>query len=243
MYTTLEKARPGLKDGIDSVVSTGAAAAIIAFGSPLFREKGEDLSVYPWVNDAPEISFSSNFVTSNAIVATVAGVALAAVNFATDHATTFAALVAALEAVPGVSVAASDAVARTITLNYAVGDVKTSLSVSFAVTGGASQATATVRAGTTRVLGGVALRTAKEVVLDGGAYKMEYDVTDPVNVITVGRVWVNTADAVNSFAKAGITAAGAWTDDLTAAYLTPFTFLSSTSTADLAKLKVDELSA
>lgn len=241
MYGTVDESLPGQKVGNEAVVDTCAAPAAldVAFGIPVFREEAEDVVAYPWVNDAPSVKFSADFVASNSIVATVAGSALAAVVFATDHATTFAALVAALEAVDGVTVTASSATARTISLSYLKAGAKTSLPLSFAITGGASQPTATVSAGTTRILGGVTLRTFGDI--RDGAW--QYGPTDPMNVLTRGVVAVKTADAVSSYNPVYITAAGAWTDEATGNYETTFTWKTSVSAAGMANVKVQGLSA
>lgn len=233
-YNELEKALPGLKYGLDGKVATGAAQAPISFGKPVFASKGEENKVGPLVNDKATIGFSADFVASNVIAGTVTINGGTAVNYsvtyATSHAATFAALVAALDAIPGIEVVSSNATTRAIVLS-ANGLL---LAVTGAVTGGASQATVTVTAGTEMVLRGVALRTAKNLV-NGVA---RYEKQDPVNVLTEGQIWVETADKVDAHAQAYLTSGGEWTDEASGNTATPFTFRSSTSGAGLARLEV-----
>ena len=233
-YNELDKALPGLKYGLDGKVATGAAQSAIAFGAPVFASKGEENRVGALVNDKATVAFDANFVTANVVAGTVTingGTAVNySVNFNTNHATTFAALVAALDAISGIEVVSFDATARTIVLS-ANGLL---LAVTGAVTGGATQAAVTVTAGTDMVLRGVALRTAK--ILVNGLSR--YEITDPVNILTDGEVWVNTADAVDAHKQAYLASGGAWTDEASGNTATPYTFRSSTTAAGLARLEV-----
>ena len=233
-YNELDKALPGLKYGLDGKVATGAAESPINFGAPVYASKGEENKVGPLVNDKASIGLDASFVTGNTIAGTVTINGGTAVNYSvafdTNHATTFAALVAALDAISGIEVVSFDATARTIVLS-ANGLL---LAVTGAVTGGASQAAVTVAAGTDMVLRGVALRTAK-IIVNGLS---RYEVTDPVNILTEGQVWVNTADAVDAHKQAYLTSAGAWSDEASGNTATPYTFRSSNTAAGLARLEV-----
>ena len=234
MYGEYEKALAGLKYGLESDIGTGAAKAIIQFGAPVLRKSGDDVGAY-----APEsvtATFSANFVTSNSIVAKVAGVTLAAVVFATDHATTFAALVAAIAAVPGVTVVASDATTRTITVKVA----GQATGLSFTITGGASQATVAMALASGYSFGGVALRVQKgKVRSTDDSIGARYDLTEPVPMLKRGGIWVHTADSVASFKAAYLTTDGAWTDESAGNIaISGLIFESSTTAAGLAQLAV-----
>ena len=232
-YNELDKALPGLKFGLDGKVATGAAQAPISFGKPVFASKGEENKVGPLVNDKATIGFSADFVASNVIAGTVTvnGTTVnCGVTYASSHAVTFATFAAALDAIEGIEVVSSNATTRAIVLS-ANGLL---LAVTGAVTGGASQATVTVTAGTEMVLRGVALRTAKNLV-NGVA---RYEAKDPVNVLTEGQIWVATADKVDAHAQAYLTSGGAWTDEASGNTATPYTFRSSTAGAGLARLEV-----
>ena len=229
-YGTLDKALPGLLYGIESDVRSGAANAAIDFGAPVFIDVGEDVKVRPFVKDETIVTYDADFVASNSIAASVNGVAITPVVYATSHAATFAALVAALDALSGVDIVSSNATTRVIRLRTK----GTTLTFTSTVTLGASQAVATQQASTSYLFGGVALRTAKNLV-SGVA---RYEAKDPVNVLQEGTVWVTTADAVSSQKAVYLTSAGAWTDEVTGNILTPYTFRTSTTGAGLAVIEV-----
>ena len=231
MYGEYEKALAGLKYGLESDIGTGAAKAIIQFGAPVLRKAGDDVGAYAL--ESVTATFSANFITGNSIVAKVAGTTLAAVVFATDHATTFAALVAAITAVSGVTVVASDATARTITVKVA----GQSTGLRFTITGGASQPTVSYALASGYSFGGVALRVQKAKVSE--ALGARYDLTEPVPMVKRGGIWVATVDAVGSFKPAYLTTDGTWTDEATGTIaVSGLTFESSTTAAGLAQLAV-----
>lgn len=237
-YDTLDKAAAGLLYGADSKVVTGAAQAPIAFGAPVYASLGEENKVGPLVNDKSTLGFSADFSASNVVAGTVTiagGTAVAyTVTYGTSHAATFAALVAALDAVPGIEVVASDATARTIALS-ANGLL---LAVTGAVTGGTA-VTVTVTAGTEMVLRGVAMRTQKASI--SGVSR--YEVTDPANILIEGQIWVTTADTVIAHKRAYLNSSGVWTDEASGNTATPYYFRSNTSAAGLARIELDTTQA
>jgi hypothetical protein len=116
------------------------------------------------------IDFNIDFVASNSIVATVNGVALTPVVYATSHAATMTALAAALALATGVS-SASVTAARTIRVNFSgLGDNTVD---SVVTTLGASQPTATINEGgflyaTSNALTMGVIATAIETALNVG---------------------------------------------------------------------------
>lgn len=193
-YGALDVAVPGQlingEDFIDSLVVADADG--IAFGAPVFVANGEDGKAFPAKTDALSFVLSAAFVTANTIAGTVNGTAYS-VNFDTDDATTFAALVTALNALPG-TIAVGDFAIRTITItNTATG----AASASGTVTGGASQATVTVTTSANVSLLGVAVFSHREYA---GASLAKYQTS--LSVVRVGRIWVKTGPVVLSGQRA-----------------------------------------
>jgi hypothetical protein len=93
-------------------------------------------------NNIATITFAGNFVTGNSIVPTINGTALTAVPYNTNQQTTMADLKTVIEAgITGAHVTISSSPYRIMTLSI---DSSQVASVSFAITGGASQTTYTV---------------------------------------------------------------------------------------------------
>lgn len=229
-YGAYDKALAGMKFGLESDVATGAAKGVLQFGDPAFGVVGDDVGVYP--ANKIRATFSADFVASNVINGTVNGIAIAQVTYATSHAATFAALVAAIDAIPGVSIPASDATARTIDILVADGNI----TPSFTVTLGASQATVAYGLSADRYLKGVALRVTKAKTSE--ALGARFELTEAVPVMTRGEVHVDVLDAVSSGKVAYLTPAGAWTDEVTGNYATNYYFTESTTGAGVARIAV-----
>lgn len=93
-------------------------------------------------NDTASSAFSADLITGNVINATVNGVAIAPVTFATSHLLTMQAIANEIAAIPSIaSAVVGGAGNRTITIISNVGTA--TVVSSFVVTGGASQATVT----------------------------------------------------------------------------------------------------
>jgi hypothetical protein len=139
--------------------------------------------------------FSADLVTSNSVAATVNGVALTATVFATDHATTMAALgakiVAALLALPTPIVATATvggASNRTLTIDAKDAHV---LLASFVVTLGGSQATVTLTNLTSDLAAqflGILRHSSQPPRTSDGLNG--YAANDAVAVVRQGRIWV-----------------------------------------------------
>jgi hypothetical protein len=105
-YDTIDKAIKGLKygDSLSTRIEGGWACAEsdgILFGEPVFGYIDDDIHAYNFHNDVGKIVFDGDFVASNVITITVNGVDAADVTFATDHDTTAALVVAAVNALSG----------------------------------------------------------------------------------------------------------------------------------------------
>lgn len=113
-----------------------------------------DYSIMLPRNDTASSVFSADLITGNTINATVNGVAITPVVYATSHLATMQAVAAAIDAIPSVSSATvGGANNRTITIISNVGTATTV--TSFVVTGGASQATVTSTTGQSGTFFGV----------------------------------------------------------------------------------------
>lgn len=177
-------------------IRAGLALAAISFGLGIvIAAAGGQAVRLPNVNDADAV-FNADLVTSNVIngsitvtdkdgVATVT--ALSPTTFATDHATTMAAIAAKLAAVTGVaSAVVGGGSNRTLTVN-ATGDYAIALSA-FVVTLGGSQATVTYAERTTDTFTGVALHQHKPPSTINGVAR--YEAAESVDVLEQGDAFV-----------------------------------------------------
>ena len=183
--------------GFNNVLTPVSAIEQIPIGLGVAKVIGSDYQVrLPHVNISTNV-VSTALITGNSTVATVNGIALAPVVFATSNAATLAAIAAAIAAQPNVASAVSDGT-NTITVTAAQGFAVT---VSLVTTLGASQPTWTTTASTQDIFYGVALYIQNKMNLlgpqgsNGGA---PYFVGDPVSTLTRGRVWVNVENTVSS---------------------------------------------
>lgn len=225
-YGNMDRGFAGMPQGLEKDVFSRLAAAQVEFGAPVFLQEGNDDSAFPFIADQALITYDADFVASNSIAATVNGVAITPVVYATSHAATFAAVVAAIDGLTDVSVVSSDSTARTILVETTgVTTVATSV-----VTLGTSQAGVTVGFATSRELGGVAQSTQKTP-----AYYAQYDA---INIMREGTILVAVPVAVDSQQLAYLTSAGVWTNVSSGNVATNYKFRSSTSGAGLADLEV-----
>lgn len=189
----------GLKHGVDSFL----AGEAIDFGLPLFGNKGEDKKCYLYHDDRSKAAFDADFVASNVIAGTLNGVAYS-VNFDTDQLTTINALITALLVIAPtgavITLDATDVNNRTILIDINGVDVVFTATV----TGGASQAVATMTVSSRQVFVGVAGFKHKESF---GVAK--YELKDMVNVVKEGDIIVPVAEAVLSQNGAFVITSGA----------------------------------
>lgn len=168
----------------------------IDWGIPVFSYAGDDINGYNVKQDIGIITLDADLVTDNTITTTVTidGVAQTPVAtvFNTDHDTTMDDHVAALEAaIAGLSVTLTDGVNnREFTLSLPGYNITALTSV---VTGGASQATATITYNNGQIFEGVARFTQK-----GDSQVDAYYQNEEMNVRERGFIWVESSVAVNS---------------------------------------------
>lgn len=180
--------------GSNDVLSRAASGAVpIGVGLARHQATPDSKTRVPKKNYAT-LAFSADLVTSNSIVVTLNGTALAAVPFATDHLTTMNNIAAAIDAVASIGpVTVGGASNRSIFIT----GVDIDVTVSAVVTGGASQATASSTYATADVFQGVSLVPTYEQA----AGVVQYDDTKTVNVMTKGRVLVKVEEAVTPTSK------------------------------------------
>jgi hypothetical protein len=188
-YDYTDAGLPGMLSGLQNdIEGRWVATEQIEFGYPAFGYVGDDENLYGFYLDVGKIAFDGDFVTSNVVAITVNGTAAAAVTFATSHAATMTAVIAAVNALTGVKAVldSTDSNGRTILIQTKADTAV----VSEAVTGGAGQATGTVTYSTSQVFVGGIVRTNN----DYGYYADG----DAVNVLTSGLFYADCSSAANS---------------------------------------------
>jgi hypothetical protein len=178
-------------------VLTPVATEEIPIGLGTAKVIGEDYQVrLPQMNVGTVVA-SAALIAANSTVATVNGVALAPVVYATSNAATLTAIAAAIAAVDGIGSATSNGT-NTITV---IADQGEAVLVTLVTTLGASQATWTTTYSSQDVFYGVALRIQNKENLyssTGSAGASPYYLGDAVPTLTRGRVWVTVEDTVTS---------------------------------------------
>lgn len=199
-YNNTEPAFAGLVHDIKAGnrrTSTWRAGEQLGFGIGAFGYEGDDVNVYSAKQDEATITLDADFVASNVITTTVTidGVAQSpvATTWVDTHDNMMDAHKADLEAaISGLVVTLTDSVDnRQFTLLYKGGNINTVVSV---VTLGASQAGITIGYGTAQIFLGVTQYTAKATVDNVGVYEED----DAVNVLEIGKIWVEVNGAVNA---------------------------------------------
>lgn len=154
---------------------------------------GEQYSAKLPEQNITNISLSADLVTGNSVTVTISGTALTPVAYATSHDDTMDGIATVIKADAHIL----DAVVggsnnRTITVTAHPGF--TTGVESFVVTGGASQATATIENTNDEKFLGVALKThayENEYISSlSGTYATPYSAGEPINCLTKGRVFV-----------------------------------------------------
>ena len=169
----------------DSVIKSRNAEQAIGFGKAVVKGITGGVDVKNIYKSKVSVTYSADFVASNSIPMTVNGVAITPVVYATSHAATFAALIATIDALPGISCVAGTGREIIITVDNAASNIAVS---DYAVTGGASQPTLTIAYTSVDVFEGVSvLRHGQPATNDGDD---KYGINDVVNVITRGCIWV-----------------------------------------------------
>lgn len=221
----------GLKvDSMEDHVESFAAAGDIEFGYPVGSEPGDTHYVAMVTKDNCSLLFDADFVTGNLINGTVNGVAWAEVAFDTDQATTAAALVAAINALDGVT-CVQGGTNRTFLIEM---DDSSTITVTSVVTGGASQAVGTPTYSSDNIFRGIALHQHNEA--------KKYQAKDTVSVMRKGKAWSEVSVAVTADETAYVdVAAGTkkFTNVSTDNLATGGVFRSSTAGAGIAQVEIN----
>lgn len=251
-YDRPEVALAGLQYGANisdkDVISRYAAVDDISPGDPLFGYEGDDINCYQAARDTLILTFSADLVALNVTTLTLSAITngvndaqTVAETFDTDHDTTMDNLVAAIEAAyPNATVTLTDAINnRQITIQQNGAN----WTGSGVVTLGVSQATITPTYTTAQVFIGIAVLNHMSTNTTRGLY----EVGDMVDVLSEGKIYVNTSVAVNANTDAYViwtytTPAnqGKFTNVSSGNYETGCKFLTSTTGAGLAAVEVNK---
>lgn len=210
-------------------ITSKAAHNAIPFGYGVCAGDDAEKKVMIPKAEICNLAFSADFIADNVITVTVNGVAAAPITYATSHAATMTALIAAVHALSGV-----DAVAGSTNRIITITALNTQIVVSATVTGGVSQPTMTYTYSCGRVFRGVAVHKHTEF---NGSSSAQYNIDDCVNVMDIGSIWVPVSEAVAVDDVAYVnTNSGIFSKTATANLSSGCKFASPTSGAGLAKL-------
>ena len=172
-------------DTVESKLAEVPSGSGIAFGLGLMSGNDDAVNQVRKPSKTKSIlSIDADLITANSTIATVNGNDTPAVVFATDHATTMAALAVAIAALDGVLSAVVSA-ARDITI---IGENGVAIDASAVTTLGASQGTWTQVQSDPGVFRGVAVHRHVSKALSTGV--AQYEDTDAVDVLRVGEIWM-----------------------------------------------------
>ena len=199
-YNYIDESIAGVVQDLDHVIH-GRFVAVeeINFGRPVFGYVGEDEKVGTYHLDVSKIVYSADFVALNQIDASVGGVSITPVVFATDHLTTINLVVAAIDALANVEAVLdpADTNNRTILVRTKFDEAVATSEVTL----GASQATVTVTTHSAMVFMGVSTFTQNSTGV--------YEQYDSVSIIVDGLVSVSPVAAVEAYAAAYVDNSGA----------------------------------
>jgi hypothetical protein len=233
----MAEAFAGLKvDSRFDHVETGQASVAIPFGYPVGAEAGNLTQVAKFSKDNCSLLYDADFVTGNLINGTVNGVAWTEVPFDTDQATTLTNLIAAVNALDGVTATAG--AARTVLIEM---DDGSQITVTTVVTGGASQAVGTPTYSSDNVFRGIALHKHQQQ-LSVGVQTAQYAVGEPVSVLRQGAAWGECSVAVTADEDAYVDIAagtGKFTNVSTDNVATGGKFRSTLAAAGIAKVEIN----
>lgn len=173
------------------VIKTRAAIQDIEFGRGVVIGTEGGTNVKNIFKSKASLLFDADFVTGNTIDLKVNDVSITQVPFNTDHATTFADLIAAIDALDGVSAVAGVGREVIITIDDALSNITVS---DVLVQGGASQAGSTITYSSVDVFEGISVLRFQTPSTIGGSDK--YKNKDAVDVLTRGTIWVKAVATV-----------------------------------------------
>lgn len=174
----------------DSIIKSRNAEQVIGFGKAVVKGTTGGVDVKNIFKDKASVTYSADFVASNSIpfsvqIGSTVTLSITPVVYATSHAATFAALIAAIDALAGISAVAGTGREIIITVDNAIDNITISNTT---VTGGGSQPTVTTAYTSSGVFEGVSVLRHGQPATIGGDDK--YEINDVVNVLTRGCIWV-----------------------------------------------------
>ena len=175
----------------DSNIKTRNAEQAIEFGRAVVKGITGGVDVKNIFKSKASLTFDADFVTGNTIDLNVNGVAISQVTFATSHAATFAAVIAAIDALTGISAVAGTGREILITVDNAASNITISDVV---VAAGAAQAGSTTVYSSVDTFEGIAALRHGQPTTIGGDDK--YQINDAVNVLTKGVIFVEVVATV-----------------------------------------------
>lgn len=175
----------------NTVIKARNAQQPIEFGKAVVKGTTGGLDVKNIYKSKVSVTYSADFIVSNSIQITVNDVAIAPVVYATSHAATFAALIASISGLLGISCVAGTGREIIITVDEAISNITIS---NYTVTGGSTQPTLTIVYSSIDTFEGVSVLRHGQPILIGGDDK--YQTNNVVNVLTQGNVWVYVVSTV-----------------------------------------------
>lgn len=193
-YGNMDAAIAGLQHGLDPRIESGEAQETINFGSPVFGYQNVPGKVWGAHRDKATVSLDADLVTANVYTVTINGKAIA-YTFSGTHAASMTALIAAINADTDMIAAGITAVAGTTNRDIVIKRLGGDLTVTGAVTLGASQANVSVVYGNWgKFLGVAAFHQTSHGALNAGSEA--YVQYDSVNILAEGLIWVPVSVAV-----------------------------------------------
>lgn len=206
-YGTPDVAIAGLLYGLKNDVESAIAQENIAFGAPVFGPVGVFNKAYGPHKDKATLTLSADLIADNVYTITINGTSVAG-TYASSHAATMTALIAAINAdttlvAAGIS-AAAGSTNRIIVISAPAG---VDLTVTGAVTAGNTQATVAIVYGTNLKFLGVAVfvQTGGATYGAGTSGWKQYD---SINILRDGKIWVLAESTVADKDAAYVSAVG-----------------------------------
>lgn len=197
LYMTVASAGQLYALAFNNVYSPVTPINTIYPGLGVSKVVGADMQVRLPAEDIQTAVVSTALIAANSTVATVNGVALTPVVYATSNAATLTAIAALIAAQPNIASAVSngtDTITVTATQGFAV-------TLSLVTTLGVSQPTWAVTASNDNVFYGVAIYIQNKMNLidaSGSAGGSPYVAGDPLPVLTRGQVYVTVEETLTS---------------------------------------------
>lgn len=186
-YGTPDVAIAGLLYGMKHDVDSAIAQEDIAFGSPVFGFVGSENKAYGPHKDKATVTYVSDTEATSVLTTVINGISVAN-TYATDHATTMTAHIAAINAKAELVALGITAVASTARIFFVNAPAGLDLVVTSAITV-AGAATGAITYGTN----GKFLGVAPSIQIGGksfGSTTSKWEALQAVNIVKAGMLWV-----------------------------------------------------